>query len=115
MLVILLQKALRRSPLEECPDTLTLLHALRAAIASHQRVLATHLGLAAAVRLLRSPEWPPEQLLARVGAALAAEGLEAQPVELAARRAPLGDPRAPHGHHKVHRIVVDAEEVERVR
>ena len=66
----LLQKALRRSPLEECPDTLTLLHALRAAIASHQRVLATHLGLAAAVRLLRSPEWPPEQLLARVGAAL---------------------------------------------
>ena len=31
------------------------------------------------------------------------------------RRQVRGDPRAPHGHHKVHRIVVDAEEVERVR
>ena len=49
----LLQKAVRRNPIDECPELPALLLALRAACNLGMKPVATQLALAAAVRMLR--------------------------------------------------------------
>ena len=68
----ILQKALRRCPLQEAPDVTRLLNALRT---SHSAIIVTQIALSVSVLLFRMQSVPPTQFLA----ALHAEMQDAKP------------------------------------